>query len=192
MIELVSAVSFRKTGIPADRAGDDCRFPPEDLRAGVRRQNRRCEKPGFPTRSRVSPVAVRTREWLAAAADVKLANSRDFRSAAGYSRLSVRDSKRPSPRALTGRRFEHYTVSARYKGFGEKSALQALFGVAGPGRSNSPVQKPWQNRGIFGVRVPEVYKWANWLAEGEELGSNLLRFAKRHPRAKPMATSPKN
>lgn len=48
--------------------------------------------------------------------------------------LSVKDSKRPGRRALSGLGFEHDTVWARYKGFGEKSALQALFGVSRPRR----------------------------------------------------------
>ena len=51
------------------------------------------------------------------------------RSAPGdpcFSRLSVKDSKRLGPRPLSSRGSEPYTAWARYKGFGEKSALRAL------------------------------------------------------------------
>jgi hypothetical protein len=46
-----------------------------------------------------------------------------------FRRMSVKDSKRLGPRPLSGRGFEHNTAWARYKGFGEKSALRALFGL---------------------------------------------------------------
>jgi len=76
-------------------------------------------------------------------------------------RLSVKDSKRPGRRALSGLGFEHDTVWAR-------RSPSLIWGFPNP-PSNSPVQKPWKNRGISGVVVPEVYEWANWMAEGEKL-----------------------
>ena len=100
MIKLVSVDSLRKTGIFADEAGDFWRFPPQTRQAGVQRQKRIREKPGFPACSRaVGSLAKRRTAWLGReGSNLRMAESKSAALPLGYAPTgSWLEPKRPMP-----------------------------------------------------------------------------------------------